>query len=86
MESKKDHKQWEREYGKYLYRSDEINVAFEQAASTEIEGKGAHSDYFSYSYKGRDGVQKKVDKARGFDQIVYKNIVPGIDLVYNIHT
>ena len=85
MESKKDHKQWEREYGKYLYRSDEINVAFEQAASTEIEGKGAHRDYFSYSYKGRDGVQKKVDKARGFDQIVYKNIVPGIDLVYNIH-
>jgi gliding motility-associated-like protein len=81
----KDHKQWERTIGKYRYQYDEINASFLASNPTSIEGINPQQAYFSYTFKSSDGTYHNKNEIRGYEQIVYTNIVPGIDLKYSIH-
>lgn len=85
IKSLTDHKQWERTIGKYEFRYDEINVSFLASNPTSIEGINPQQAYFSYTFKASDGTYQNKSQIRGFEQIVYANIVPGIDLHYSIH-
>ena len=83
--SLEDHKQWERQIGKYKYTHDELNVRFPSAANSVLVASNARSDYFSYSYQSSTRAIVNKTNVRGFDELVYHNIAPGIDLSYTIH-
>jgi len=83
--SLEDHKQWERRIGKYTYTHDELNVRFPSATNAELVASNPRSDFFSYSYQSANkGIVNKTN-IKGFDDLVYKDIAPGIDLTYRIH-
>jgi gliding motility-associated-like protein len=41
--------------------------------------------YFSYSFQAEKGRYQHKNNIRGFEKIVYTDIVPGVDLYYSIH-
>ena len=79
------HKQWERRIGKYTYTHDELNVYFPSSTKSELVASNPRSDYFSYSYQSSTRAIVNKTNIKGFDELVYKNIAPGIDLTYRIH-
>ena len=83
--SLEDHKQWERQIGKYKYTHDELNVHFPSATNSVLVASNPRSDYFSYSYQSSTRAIVNKTNVRGFDELVYKDIAPGIDLTYRIH-
>lgn len=85
LENLGEHKQWERQVGKYHYQYDEVNVDLSPLSKVELAGTNPLAPYFSYTYATADGTYMNSNHIRGFEQIVYRNIAPGIDLTYAIH-
>lgn len=80
-----EHKENERLIGKFLYKSDVVNMKFEQASNNvEVIGEGETKDYHNYSYE-LNGEMKSVGFAKGFAKLIYKNIYPNIDIEYTVH-
>lgn len=79
------HKQKERLAGKYLLKSDEVNLTFEKSnRKVEIKGINESPDY--HSYPVNNGKETSyVNHVRGFEKIIYSNIYPGIDIEYKVH-
>lgn len=81
-----DHKQKEQLYGKFLVKSDQVNMTWEHAnTSVEIEGIGATDDYHSYTFSKNGGPTENINYIKGFKRIIYRNIYPHIDIEYDVH-
>ena len=80
-----EHKQWERNIGKYRFKYDEVNLDFPGYQQTALQGINPLTPYFSYTYSTPEGPYINRNHVQGFEQIVYKEIAPGIDLTYAIH-
>lgn len=80
-----EYKEKERLIGKFLYKSDVVNMTFENASNAvQLVGKGETSDYHNYSFAS-NGEMKSVGFAKGFTKLIYKNIYPKIDIEYTVH-
>jgi hypothetical protein len=80
-----DHKQKEALLGKFLIRDDQVNMSWLNLnENVTIEGIGRSYDYCSYSYI-KDGKTIGANYAYNFNQIVYKEILPNIDLEFDVH-
>lgn len=85
MNSLQDHKQWERNIGKFTYSHDELNVRFPSATHAVLSASNPQEAYFSYTFQASQGEMLNKTNVKGYEQIVYHNIAPGIDLSYTIH-
>ena len=85
MSSLQDHKQWERNIGKYTYSHDELNVRFPSATYAVLSANNPKEAYFSYTFQASQGEVLNKTNVKGYEQLVYHNIAPGIDLSYTIH-
>lgn len=85
MSSLQDHKQWERNIGKYTYSHDELNVRFPSATHAVLSASNPQEAYFSYTFQASQGEVLNKTNVNGYEQLVYHNIAPGIDLSYTIH-
>lgn len=85
MNSLQDHKQWERNIGKYTYSHDELNVRFPSATHAVLSASNPQEAYFSYTFQASHGEMLNKTNVKGYEQLVYHNIAPGIDLSYTIH-
>lgn len=80
-----EYKKNERLIGKFLYKSDVVNMKFDQASNdVKLVGEGETSDYHNYSFE-KNGEMNSVGFAKGYTKIVYKNIHPNIDIEYTVH-
>lgn len=80
-----EYKKNERLIGKFLYKSDVVNMKFDQASNdVKLVGEGETSDYHNYSFE-KNGEMNSVGFANGYTKIVYKNIHPNIDIEYTVH-
>ncbi len=81
-----EHKQNERLAGKYMVRTDEVNLSWGAvSADCKIEGIGVQSDYHSYSYNDENKQHQSVNFAKGYEKLIYRNVYPNIDVEYTIH-
>ena len=81
-----EHKQKEVLTGKFLVKSDQVNMFWENSsAEVEINGVNATADYHSYTFKNKKNVSQNINFVKGFEYIVYKNIYPNIDVKYEVH-
>jgi gliding motility-associated-like protein len=81
-----EHKQNERLAGKYMVRTDEVNLTWGAVSpDCKIEGVGVQSDYHSYSYNDENKQHQSVNFAKGYEKLIYRNIYPNIDVEYTIH-
>lgn len=85
MSSLQDHKQWERNIGKYRYSHDELNVRFPSATHAVLNASNPQEAYYSYTFQASQGEVLNKTNVKGYEQLVYHNIAPGIDLSYSIH-
>ena len=81
----KDHKQWESVVGKFHFKSDEVNMVWENGQTKKIEAIDAVSDYSSYSFKNETGIMQNVNHVKGFKKIIYKEVYPKINIEFTIH-
>lgn len=82
----KDHKQKERLAGKFLIKSDEVNMNwFKPSNNIMIVAEGESIDYHSYSYADANGATKSINFVKSYESITYKNVFPNIDVEYKIH-
>ena len=85
VKSFEDYKQKERLMGKFLVRDDQVNMSWLNAnGEVDITGIGKSYDYCSYTVK-RNGETVGVNYAYNYDRIVYSNILPNIDLNFEVH-
>src|SRR5690606_4109315 len=71
--------------GKFLVRDDQVNMSWLNAnGEVDITGIGKSYDYCSYTVK-RNGETVGVNYAYNYDRIVYSNILPNIDLNFEVH-
>jgi len=85
VKSTEDYKQWEKLIGKFHYKSDEVNMVWENANYSSIKAEGQNSDLHTYSYHKRNGDFANVNLVKSYKKITYKNIYPKIDIEYTIH-
>ena len=80
-----ERRKYEKLIGKFLFKSDVVNVAWKNATSeVELKGEELTRDYHNYSVK-KDGLMTGFSGAKGFKKIIYKNIYPKIDIEYTVH-
>ena len=81
-----EHKQKEALTGKFLVKSDQVTMFWENASSdVEINGMNVTSDYHSYTFDNKNKVSQNINFVKGFEYIIYKNIYPNIDVKYEVH-
>lgn len=85
LKTSEDYKQWEKLIGKFHYRSDEINMVWENAACEFILPEGTKDAYHSYAYHNKSGETVNANHVKAYEKITYKNIYPKIDIEYLIH-
>jgi gliding motility-associated-like protein len=80
-----EYKEKERLIGKFLYKSDAVNMKFGNTSNgVKLVGEGETNDYHNYSYEA-NGEMKSVGFAKGYTKLIYKNIYPNIDIEYTVH-
>ena len=81
-----EYKKNEKLVGKFLFKSDVVNMSWKGAAgNAELIGETQTSDYHNYSYTNENGEMTAASGAKGFKKIVYKNIYPNTDIEYTVH-
>lgn len=80
-----DYKQWEKLIGKFHYRSDQVNMIWENANCQLILAEGQRKDYHSYAFHTKTGETANVNHVKAYEKITYKNIYPNIDIEYIVH-
>jgi gliding motility-associated-like protein len=80
-----DHKNREKLVGKFLFKTDEVTMVWENSQACKINASGRTSDYHSYSYKNQSGKIVNLSDIPGFEQLTYENIYPNIDITYTVH-
>lgn len=81
-----EHKQNERLAGKYLVKTDEVNLSWGAVSEAcKIEGIGVQNDYHSYSYNDENRQHQSINFAKGYEKLIYRNIYPNIDIEYTVH-
>lgn len=84
--SYEDHKQKEKLFGKFLVKSDQVNMSWDNpSGKVKIQGIVVTSDYHSYTFKNKNNQDQNINFVKGFDHIIYKNIYPNIDIKYELH-
>jgi len=81
-----NHKTWEKLVGKFYFKSEEVNMFWENGNAKKIDASGLTKDYHSYSFKNNAGVIVNLNNVKGFEKITYKNIYPNIDIEYVVHS
>ena len=81
-----EYKKNEKLIGKFLFKSDEVNMTWKGCTSNStLIGEQQTNDYHNYSYTNENGVMTAASGAKGFKKIVYKNIYPNTDIEYSVH-
>ncbi len=76
----------EMEERKLEVKQDLVNMNWENSnPDVEIIASDVTPDYYSYSYKVKDGTEKHVNHVKAYKKILYKNLYPGIDVEYVFH-
>ena len=68
LENLGEHKQWERQVGKYHYQYDEVNVDLSPSSKVELAGTNPLAPYFSYTYATADGTYMNSNHIRGLNK------------------
>jgi len=80
-----ERRKYERLIGKFLFKSDVVNVSWKDASSSVIlQGQESTNDYHNYSVK-KENDMIGFSGAKGFKKIIYKDIYPKIDIEYTVH-
>ncbi|MFL5764782.1 MAG: gliding motility-associated C-terminal domain-containing protein [Bacteroidia bacterium] len=81
--------QWkkkEEEEHKAHYIADYVNLEWVGAdPNAEIVAESPLPNYFSYSFRDKDGKMLNENYLKGYEKITYKNIYPNIDVEYTFH-
>ena len=81
-----DRKKYERLIGKFLFKTDVINMTWGQSSPTLLlNGEDETREYHNYSYRDENGAMIAASNAKGFRKLTYKNIYPNIDIEYVVH-
>ena len=81
-----DHKQSEKLIGKFLVKTDQVNLLWKNPSSKcEIKGLGTTADYHSYTFQSSIGDYISENHIKGCEKLVYENLYPNIDLEYTVH-
>ena len=85
VNSLSEYKSREKLVGKFLFKSDEVTMVWENSQAGRINASGRTSDYHSYSFKDKSGIIVNRSDIFGFEQLTYENIYPNIDITYTVH-
>lgn len=81
-----DHKQKEELIGKFMIRTDEVNMQWHNMnAAPEVVGVDMTPDYHSYTYSNEKGETVNVNHVKAYKKLVYKNVYNNIDIEYQVH-
>jgi len=81
-----DHAQKEETENHLIIKRDELRAQWVGAnPNVEIIAEGQHSAYYGFSFKDENGKPINENFVPGFDRIIYKNLYPNIDVVYEMH-
>lgn len=79
MEHEKEERAWK-------HSTDVVNFSWQGAnPNVEIEGISQTKDYHSYCINDGSGKVKNINYIPAFEKIIYRNLYPGIDVVYEFH-
>jgi gliding motility-associated-like protein len=70
------------------YKTYEVLHTFWEDANPDVEviARDTASDYYGYSFKNpNDNSYYYIENARGYKKLIYKNLYPNVDVVYEIH-
>ena len=75
----------EKEEHAALLKTDLVSYRWENASpNAQLIAENETPDYFNYSFN-RNGKQVNETNIRGYQKLTYKDLYPGIDVVYTIH-
>ncbi len=80
------YKAQERIVGKFKFKSDEVSMRYVNAnGKVKLSGLKPRVDDHNYSVQLADGSYEAISHAKAFEELVYENIYPLIDLKFTVH-
>ncbi|MFM6934635.1 MAG: gliding motility-associated C-terminal domain-containing protein [Flavobacteriales bacterium] len=80
------YKEQERIVGKFKFKSDDVSMRYVNAnAKVKLSGRKQRSDEHNYSVQLADGSYEAISHASAFEELIYENIYPLIDLKFTVH-
>ena len=80
------YKEQERIVGKFKFKSDEVSMRYVNAnGKVKLSGLKPRVDDHNYSVQLADGSYEAISHAKAFEELVYENIYPLIDLKFTVH-
>ena len=81
-----EYKEQERIVGKFKFKSDEVSMRYVNAnAKVKLFGLRPRTDDHNYSVQNTDGSYEAISHAKAFEELIYENIYPFIDLKFTVH-
>ncbi len=79
-------KKHEAEEHRVKYKIGYVNFLWENSnPNVQIIAQEQTEDYYSYTYKEKDGALKNSNYIKGYKKLIYKNLYPNIDVEYVFH-
>lgn len=80
------YKEQERIVGKFKFKSDEVAMRYVNAnGKVKLSGLQQTTDDHNYSVQNTDGSYAAISHAKAYDELIYENIYPFIDLKFTVH-
>ena len=81
-----EYKEQERIVGKFKFKSDEVSMRYVNAnAKVKLFGLRPRTVDHNYSVQNTDGSYEAISHAKAFEELIYENIYPFIDLKFTVH-
>lgn len=69
-----------------FFETDMVNMVWEGAnRNAELVAEGVNPDFYTYEMKKNDKEYYDIQRIRGYQKLVYKNLYPNIDVEYVFH-
>ncbi len=80
------YKEQERIVGKFKFKSDEVAMSYVRAnGKVKLYGLKPTADDHNYSVQRVDGSYEGISHAKAYEELIYENIYPLIDLKFTVH-
>ena len=80
------YKEHERIVGKFKFKSDEVSMRYVNVnGKVKLSGLKPRTDEHNYSVQLADGSYESITHAKAFEELIYENIYPLIDLKFTVH-
>ncbi|MGE0634955.1 MAG: T9SS type A sorting domain-containing protein [Bacteroidia bacterium] len=69
-----------------FFETDMVNMVWEGAnANAELVAEGVNPDFYTYEMKKNEKEYYDIQRIRGYQKLIYKNLYPNIDVEYVFH-